>query len=175
MISANTNTLLRRTFIRSILRSVHTEAHIAKLGIKFPPAPPTAGSFVPAVKVGNIMFISGQLPINDSGDLITGTVPTKVDPDAANAAARLCGLQIIQTIKKELGDLDKVKRIVKIGGFVQCESDFTMQPAVVNGCSDLMKEVFGDDRGAHTRTAVGTNALPLDVSVECDAIIEFEE
>ena len=115
----------------------------------------------------------GHLPVQEDGTFKTGKVGESVTEEEGKEAARLCGLQLIATMKKELGDLDKVTRIVKVGGFVQSADSFHMQPAILNGCSDLFKEVFGE-KGIHARTAVGLPTLPLNVSVEIDAIIEVE-
>ena len=117
---------------------------------------------------------AGHLPQPAGGELITGKVGQDLDVDAAYDAARHCGLNILSTLKHELGDLDRVKRVVKLVGFVNCTDGFAQQPQVVNGCSDLMGEVFGE-KGVHARSAVGTNALPLNVSVENEAIVEVED
>ncbi|CAE7747108.1 TCP17 [Symbiodinium microadriaticum] len=129
---------------------------------------------MPFVQSGKMIYLAGHLPQDPTGKLVTGKVGKDVPVDDAYAAARLIGTNLITTMKSAVGDLDKVKRIVKLVGFVQCEGDFTQQPAVVNGCSDLMVEVFGMEKGRHARSAVGTNALPLGVAVEIEAIIEVE-
>ena len=149
--------------------SIH--ARIAELGITLPePAKPVA-SYVSYVRTGNQVLISGQLS-NDANGGIKGTVGVDVTPEEAQAAARLCGLNLIAQIKAACdGDLDRVVRIVKLGGFVQAGPDFTAIPAVINGCSDLMVEVFGD-AGKHARSAVGVYKLPLGFAVEVDAIVE---
>ena len=149
--------------------SIH--ARIAELGITLPePAKPVA-SYVSYVRTGNQVLISGQLS-NDANGGIKGTVGVDVTPEQATEAARLCGLNLIAQIKAACdGDLDRVVRIVKLGGFVQAGPDFTAVPAVINGCSDLMVEVFGD-AGRHARAAVGVYKLPLGFAVEVDAIVE---
>lgn len=148
------------------------EARIAELGLTLPePAKPVA-SYVSYVRSGNQVTISGQLS-NDATGGIKGTVGVDVTPEQATEAARLCGLNLIAQIKAACdGDLDRVVRIVKLGGFVQAGPDFIAIPAVINGCSDLMVEVFGD-AGKHARSAVGVYKLPLGFAVEIDAIVEI--
>ncbi|MEW6537796.1 MAG: RidA family protein [Pseudomonadota bacterium] len=148
------------------------EARIAELGLTLPePAKPVA-SYVSYVRSGNQVTISGQLS-NDANGGIKGTVGVDVTPEQALEAARLCGLNLIAQIKAACdGDLDRVARIVKLGGFVQAGPDFTAIPAVINGCSDMMVEVFGD-AGKHARSAVGVYKLPLGFAVEIDAIVEI--
>ena len=148
------------------------EARIAELGLTLPePAKPVA-SYVSYVRSGNQVTISGQLS-NDANGGIKGTVGVDVTPEQALEAARLCGLNLIAQIKAACdGDLDRVVRIVKLGGFVQAGPDFTAIPAVINGCSDMMVEVFGDV-GKHARSAVGVYKLPLGFAVEIDAIVEI--
>jgi enamine deaminase RidA (YjgF/YER057c/UK114 family) len=144
---------------------------IAELGITLPePAKPVA-SYVSFVQTGNLVHISGQLS-NDASGGIKGTVGVDVTPEQAAAAARLCAINLIAQIKAAVdGDLERVVRIVKLGGFVQAGPGFTAIPAVINGCSDLMVEVFGD-AGKHARSAVGVFQLPLGFAVEVDAIVE---
>ena len=148
------------------------EARIAELGLTLPePAKPVA-SYVSFVRSGDQITISGQLS-NDANGGIKGTVGVDVTPEQAVDAARLCGLNLIAQIKATCdGDLDRVVRIVKLGGFVQAGPDFTAIPAVINGCSDMMVEVFGD-AGKHARSAVGVYKLPLGFAVEIDAIVEI--
>ncbi|MBN9464591.1 RidA family protein [Brevundimonas sp.] len=148
------------------------EARIAELGLTLPePAKPVA-SYVSFVRSGDQITISGQLS-NDANGGIKGTVGVDVTPEQAVNAARLCGLNLIAQIKAACdGDLDRVVRIVKLGGFVQAGPDFEAIPAVINGCSDLMVQVFGD-AGKHARSAVGVYKLPLGFAVEIDAIVEI--
>ena len=149
--------------------SIH--ARIAELGITLPePAKPVA-SYVSYVRTGNQVLISGQLS-NDASGGIKGTVGDDVSPEQALAAARLCGINLLAQLSDALdGDLERVVRVVKLGGFVQAAGDFEAIPAVINGCSDLMVEVFGD-KGRHARSAVGVYRLPLGFAVEVDAIVE---
>ncbi|WP_312596838.1 RidA family protein [Brevundimonas sp.] len=148
------------------------EARIAELGMTLPePAKPVA-SYVSFVRSGNQITISGQLS-NDANGGIRGTVGVDVTPEQAAEAARLCGLNLIAQIKAACdGDLERVIRIVKLGAFVQAGPEFEAIPAVINGCSDLMVQVFGD-AGKHARSAVGVYKLPLGFAVEIDAIVEI--
>ena len=152
--------------------TVSPEANLTRLGIVLPAAPKPVASYVPAVRSGNLLFIAGQLPLKDGALLASGKVPSAVSPDAAYAAARQCAINILANIKLELGSLDKVTRVVRLGVFVASDDTFTAQPQVANGASDLMQEVFGP-AGQHARAAVGTNVLPRGASVEIDAVIEF--
>lgn len=147
------------------------DARLAELGIDLP-APATAvANYVPFVRSGNLVHISGQLS-NDASGGIKGTVGDDVSPEQAHAAARLCGINLLAQMKAACdGDLSRVVRIVKLGGFVQAGADFIAIPAVINGCSDLMVEVLGD-AGRHARSAVGVYRLPLGFAVEVDAIVE---
>ncbi len=148
-------------------------ARIAELGITLPEPAKAVANYVPFVRSGNLVHISGQLS-NDASGGIKGTVGDDVSPEQANAAARLCGVNLLAQISAALdGDLDRVVRIVKLGGFVQAAGDFVAIPAVINGCSDLMVEVFGD-AGRHARSAVGVYRLPLGFAVEVDAIVEVK-
>ena len=141
--------------------------------LELPPAPKAVGVYKPALTIGNMCYTSGHLPVNTDGSLITGTVGKDVDQQAGYDAARQSGLTMLATLKSHLGELDKIKRVVKIFGMVSCTPEFTQQPAVINGCSELMAEVFGDDIGVGTRSAVGVSALPLGVTVEIEAIFEL--
>ena len=143
------------------------EDRLKSLGIVLPePVAPVANF----VQSGSQLFISGQVSVDASGG-IKGTVGTEVDEATAKAAARLCGINLIAQMKAALGDLSRVRRVVKLGGFVQAGPEFFAIPAVINGCSDLMVEVFGD-AGRHARSAVGVYRLPLNFSVEVDAVVE---
>lgn len=145
------------------------ETRLAELGIVLPkPAAPVA-SYVPVVVTGNLAHVSGQLPFID-GTLVTGRLGEDVELELGVRAARACALMIVAQLKAALGSLDRVERIVKLGAFVNSAADFTDQPKVANGASDLMAEIFGD-AGRHARSAVGVPALPLGAAVEVDAIV----
>lgn len=142
---------------------------LAELGLQLPaPAAPVA-SYVPAVEAGGLLHISGQLPFHD-GALLTGRLGDDVDLDGGAAAAQACALMLVAQIKAALGGLHRVERIVKLGVFVASTPDFTDQPKVANGASDLMVALFGE-AGRHARSAVGVVALPLGAAVEIDAIV----
>lgn len=140
------------------------------LGITLPDAPAPAANYVPYVLTGNLLHVSGQISAGPDG-LIRGRLGETMDAAAGVAAARACGLALLAQARAALGSLDRVARVVKLTGFVNSAPDFTDQPEVVNGCSDLMVEVFGD-AGRHARAAVGAPTLPRGVAVEIDAIFE---
>ena len=147
------------------------EAKLASLGIVVPAATAPAANYVPTVVSGNLLWISGQISVAN-GQMMTGKLSSEADVEAGRAAARQCAINVIAQIKAALGDLDRVKRVVKLVGFVNSSPDFSDQPKVVNGASDLFVEVFGD-AGRHARSAVGVAALPFNVSVEIEAVVEF--
>lgn len=147
------------------------EARLAELGIDLPKPAAAVANYVPFVRSGNLVHISGQLS-NDAKGGIKGTVGDDVDLETAMAGARLCAINLITQMKAACdGDLERVARVVKLGGFVQAAGDFTDIPKVINGCSDVMVDVFGD-AGRHARSAVGVYRLPLGFAVEVDAVIE---
>ena len=148
------------------------EARLKTLGLTLPAAPAAVANYVPFVVAGNLLFVSGQISKAGDGTVVTGKLGESVSVEQGRAAARLCALNILAQVKAALGDLDRVRRCVKLTGFVSCVPAFKDQPAVVNGCSDLLVEVLGD-AGRHTRSAVGAASLPLDVSVEIEAIFEI--
>ena len=149
------------------------EDNLKKLNIILPEATPPVGSYVAARQIGNIIYISGQISNDEKGNLIKGKIGKDLDTTAGYNAAKRCALSIIAQVKKACDDdLSKIKSCVKLTGFVNSTEDFTEQPKVINGASDLIASVFGDE-GIHTRAAVSTNSLPLGVSVEVDAIFEL--
>ncbi len=147
------------------------DARIAQLGITLPDAPAPAANYVPYVQSGKLLFVSGQIAAGPEG-LIRGRLGEDMDATAGTAAARACGLALIAQARAALGSLDRIARVVKLTGFVNSTPDFTDQPEVVNGCSDLMVEVFGE-AGRHARAAVSAAALPRGVAVEIEAIFEI--
>ncbi len=150
------------------------EENLKKMNLELPEAKAPVGNYVAAKISGKILFVSGQISIDEKGDLIKGKVGKDLDTDSGYNAAKRCALSIIAQVKKACNDdLSKVKSCVKLTGFVNSTDDFTDQPKVVNGASDLIVSVFGDS-GMHTRAAVSTNSLPLGVSVEVDAIFELK-
>jgi enamine deaminase RidA (YjgF/YER057c/UK114 family) len=148
------------------------EAKLTELGIKLPPAPKPAGVYKPVVVVGNLAYVSGHGPLKDDGTLITGKVGQETDQQGGYAAARQTGLAILATLKTNLGSLDRVKRVIKLLGMVNCTPEFTQHPAVINGCSELFRDVWGDD-GIGARSAVGMGSLPGDITTEIEVIFEL--
>lgn len=144
-------------------------ARLAELGITLPAAAAPVAAYVPVVVAGNLAHVSGQLPFVD-GQLVTGRLGEDVSLERGQAAARACGLMILAQLDAALGSLDRVERVVKLGAFVSSTADFTDQPKVANGASELMAEVFGD-AGKHARSAVGVPVLPLGAAVEVDAVV----
>jgi len=148
------------------------EDRLNEIGLVLPQPVAPVANYVPFVRSGNLVHISGQISLDASGG-IRGTVGLDVDLETAQAAARLCGINLLAQMKAACdGDLDRVVRVVKLGGFVQAGPDFIDIPKVVNGCSDLMVEVLGD-AGRHARSAVGVYRLPLGFAVEVDAVVEI--
>ena len=149
------------------------EEKIKSLEITLPNPPTPAGSYIPAIKTGNLLFISGQIPMENGKVLFTGKVTDK-NLKTAQKAARMCAINLLAQMKRELGSLDKVKKIVRLSGFVNSDAEFYQHPKVINAASDLFFEIFGD-KGKHSRIAVGVACLPLNSMTEIDAVIEFSE
>jgi enamine deaminase RidA (YjgF/YER057c/UK114 family) len=147
-------------------------AKLAELGLQLPPAPEPKGVYRPLMAVGNLIYTSGHLPVDASGGLVVGRVGAELDVPAGYRAAQLAALGILASLRKELGSLDRVGRVVKVLGVVNCTPDFTQQPAVINGCSELLADVFGRETGIGARSAIGANSLPLGTAVEIEAIFE---
>lgn len=150
------------------------DAKIDSLGLKLPPAPKPMGVYKPLLIVGNMAYVSGHGPLLTDGSLMQGRIGSEVDQDHGYRAARQTGLAVIATLQAGLGSLDRVKRIVKTLGMVNCTPEFEQHPAVINGFSDLFKEVFGEETGVGARSAVGMGSLPGNISVEVEAIFEVE-
>lgn len=150
------------------------DARLQALGIVLPRPTKPVANYVPFVVTGNLVFIAGQGPFGAGGLEHSGTVGDTVTTEDAQSAARTCALNLLAQVKEACdGDLDRVVRCVRLGGFVNSTADFTDQPTVINGASDFMVEVFGD-AGRHARTAVGVNVLPMGISVEVDAVFEID-
>ena len=147
------------------------EEKIKELGIELPTPPTPAGSYIPVIKTGNLLFISGQIPMENGKVVFSGKVSDN-NLDVAQKSARMCAINILAQIKKEIGELDKVSKIVRLSGFVNSSPEFTQHPKVINAASDLIFEIFGD-KGKHSRIAVGVASLPLGSMTEIDAIIEI--
>ena len=150
------------------------EARLAELGIELSTAPKPMGVYKPIVIAGNMAYLSGHGPLKPDGKLITGRLGLDMDVEAGFEAARVTGLAMLSTLQTNLGSLDKVKRLVKLLGLVRSTDGFDQQPAVINGCSELFRDVFGEDNGVAARSALGTNSLPGGIAVEIEAIFEVE-
>lgn len=174
MLFRHTLKFLNTPLANASLRMPVAEANLAKLGITLitPPAP--MANYVPVNYSIGHLYVSGQLPKGDDGKFVLGQCGKDVSVEEGAKAARLCGISILAQLKEALGSLDRVKKVVKINCFVNSTADFTQQPAVANGCSDLLVEVFGPEVGRHARCAVGMAQLPLGVAVEIDAQVEVE-
>jgi enamine deaminase RidA (YjgF/YER057c/UK114 family) len=147
------------------------EQRLTELGIELPTPPTPAGNYICAVRTGNLLFLSGAGPQDSEGRYVRGKVGRELDLDEAREAARLTALQLLAVMRAELGSLDAVSRIVKVLGMVNCAPGFNRTPDVINGCSDLLVDVFGD-AGRHARSAVGMAELPFDISVEIELVVE---
>jgi enamine deaminase RidA (YjgF/YER057c/UK114 family) len=149
------------------------EARLEALGIAVPAAAAPLASHVPTVRTGSLLFVSGQVTVKDGKREFVGKLGRDFTTEQGAQAARLCALNVVAQLKAALGDLDRVRRIVKLTGFVNSQPDFVEQPQVVNGASDLFAEIFGD-KGKHARSAVGVASLPAGVACEVEAIVEIE-
>jgi enamine deaminase RidA (YjgF/YER057c/UK114 family) len=148
------------------------DARLAELGITIPALATPAGAYVPFVVTGNLVFTAGQLPFTDGALPATGKLGDAIDADAGKAYARTAALNALAAVQEAIGSLDRVTRIVKLVGFVASTPDFTGQPGVINGASEVLGEIFGD-LGKHARSAVGVAVLPLDSPVEVELVVEF--
>ncbi len=149
------------------------EERLQSLGLEIPPMPPAVGTYVGAVAVGNILLVAGHGPFRDGKPQFIGKLGREFDVEQGKEAAQLVMLNMLATIKEALGELDRVKRVVKLLVLVNSMPDFGDQPAVANGASDLLVEIFGPERGPHARSAVGMAALPFGIAVEIEGIFEI--
>ena len=150
------------------------DARITELGLELPPAPAPGGNYTPVVQVGDMYYVSGHGPLKPDGEMMKGRVGSEVSQEDGYAAARQVGLTMLATLKANLGSLDRVVRVVKVLGMVNAAPDFENHPAVMNGFSDLMAEVFGDP-GRAARSAIGMGSLPGNISVEVEAILQVRD
>ena len=150
------------------------EEAFSKLGLQLPPAPEPVGIYKPCLIVGNLLYVSGHGPLQDDNSLITGRIGDTLTMEAGKHAARQVGLAILATIRKHLGSLDKVKRVVKVLGMVGCVPEFEKHPYVINGCSELFAEVWGEENGIGVRSAVGMGSLPGNIPVEIEVLFEIQ-
>lgn len=149
------------------------EQQLASLGLTLPHAPPRGGVYKPVVIVGGIAYVSGHGPYLGDGNYLTGRVGADLDLDAGKAAAKQTGLALLATLKSELGSLDRVKRVVKLLGMVNSTADFPDHPKVINGCSELFGQIWGEENGIGARSAVGMGSLPGNIAVEIEGIFEL--
>ncbi|MFT4032781.1 MAG: RidA family protein [Siphonobacter sp.] len=157
----------------SIPETLSPEASFAKLGLSLPPAPQPLGVYKPYLIDGKYLYVSGHGPVQDDKSLIIGRIGQDIDKEAGKLAARQVGLTILSTIKTHLGSLDRVKRVIKILGMVNCVSEFERHPYIINGCSELFAQVWGEENGIGVRSAVGFGSLPDNIPVEIEALFEL--
>ncbi|MBN9352406.1 MAG: RidA family protein [Chitinophagaceae bacterium] len=150
------------------------EQKLKELGLELPPAPPAAGVYHPVLLQGNHLYVSGQGPMQSDGTFIIGKVGKDMDTQAGKLAAQQVGLTMLATIQKHFGSLDKIKRLVKLLGMVNCTTDFEEQPAVINGCSELFAALWGPENGVGVRSSVGVGSLPANTPVEIEAMFELK-
>lgn len=150
------------------------EARLTELGLVLPPAPKPVGVYKPIMVVSGMAYLSGHGPLRADKTLITGRLGADMDVKAGYEAARVTGLAMLATLQGALGSLDQVGRLVKLLGLVRCTENFFDQPAVINGCSELFRDIFGEDAGVAARSALGTNALPGGIAVEIEAIFQLK-
>jgi len=150
------------------------DSRLSELNLELPPAPKPAGVYKPIVISGDMAYVSGHGPVQADGSLISGRIGQDVDQQAGYDAARQTGLAILATLRTNLGSLDRVRRVVKVLGMVNCTPDFQEHPSVINGCSELFGQVFGEEHGIGARSAVGMGSLPGNITVEIEAIFEVD-
>jgi len=149
------------------------EARVTELKLELPPAPKPVAVYKPLVVAGNMAYVSGHGPLKPDKTLITGRVGADLDLAAGKAAARQTGLAILATLREQLGSLDRVKRVIKVLGMVNCTPEFTNHPEVINGCSELWAKLWGTEHGVGARSAVGMGSLPRNATIEVEAIFEL--
>ena len=154
--------------------NMSAEVRFSKLELKLPPAPKAMGVYKPIVVFGKTAYLSGHGPLNDDGSLMTGRVGEDTDVEGGRAAARQTALALLATLRSHLGSLDRVRRVVKVLGLVNCTPDFADHPLVINGCSELLRDVFGEEAGVGARSAIGAGSLPGGITTEIEAIFEIE-
>ncbi|MGM0947180.1 MAG: RidA family protein [Bacteroidota bacterium] len=151
------------------------ENNFEKLGLSLPPAPKPLGVYKPCLIDGKYLYLSGHGTVKDDGTLIVGRIGVDLDMEAGKLAARQVGLAMLSTIKKNLGSLNRVKRVIKVLGMVNCTEDFERHPYIINGCSELFAAVWGEENGIGVRSAVGMGSLPDNIPVEVEAMFELQE
>ena len=149
------------------------EENLNQSGLTLPPQPKPGGIYKSCITVDNLIYVSGHGPVKEDGSLIKGKVGKEINAETAKVAARQTGMAILTTLKSNLGSLNKIKRVIKIFGMVNCTIDFEKQPYVINGCSELFVEIWGEDNGVGVRSAVGMGSLPGNIPVEIEAVFEL--
>jgi enamine deaminase RidA (YjgF/YER057c/UK114 family) len=155
------------------MNNISPNERLTKLNLELPPAPKPMGLYKPFMIVDRLVYVSGHGPIRSDSSLITGKIGKDMDLEEGKIAARQVGLAILSTLKSNLGDLNRIKRVIKVLGMVNTTEDFKKHPYVINGCSELFAEVFGEENGVGVRSAVGMGSLPDNISVEIEAIFEL--
>ena len=151
------------------------EQHLRTLGLELPPVPPAVANYVGAVQVGNLLFVAGHGPFKDGKPTFIGKLGRDLEVEEGKRSAQLVALNMLATIKDSIGELDRIKKVVKLLVLVNSDPEFGEQPQVANGASDLFTEIFGEERGKHARSAIGMGALPFGISVEIEGIFELKE
>lgn len=162
-----------RTPMKGAPEGPGVEERLAEMGLELPELTPPVANYVRAVRTGDLVFLAGHGPLKPDGTYITGKVDSTLSVEEGYGAARQTALALLASLKEEIGDLDRVKRIVRVFGMVNSDPDFTEQPQVINGCSDLLVELYGE-RGRHARAAVGMASLPIGIAVEIQMVVEVE-
>ena len=155
------------------METQNIENKLAEMGLSLPVIPPSTAIYKSCLVDGRHLYVSGHVSLNADGTYITGKLGKELSEEEGKIAARQCGLAILTSIKKTLGSLDKVKRVIKILGMVNCTTDYEKQPIVINGCSELFRDLWGEDNGVGVRSAVGMGSLPGNVAVEVEALFEL--
>ena len=156
------------------MENISAETRLEQLGLSLPPLTSPKGIYKPCLVDGKYLYVSGHGPYNNDGSQLMGRIGKEVDIEQGKMAARQVGLAILSTIKNKLGSLDKVKRVIKILGMVNCDNDFEKHPYVINGCSELFAQIWGEENGIGVRCAVGMGSLPGNISVEIEALFELQ-
>lgn len=157
------------------MEPIDADSKITELNLTLPPAPKPAGVYKPFLQIGNLIYVSGHGTVKEDGSLIIGKVGVSMDKEEAKLAARQVGLAILATLKANLGSLNKIQRVVKVLGMVNAVPEFEKHPYVINGCSELFAQVFGEENGIGVRSAVGMGSLPDNIPVEIEAVFELKE
>lgn len=155
------------------VEALRVEKKLAEMGLELPELTPPVANYVRSVRTGNLVFLAGHGPLGPDGTYVTGKVDSELSVEEGYEAARRTALALLASLKAEIGDLDRVKRVVRVFGMVNSDPEFTEQPQVINGCSDLLVELYGD-RGRHARAAVGMASLPIGIAVEIEMVVEVE-